>query len=99
VRETQYTDTGGRLYKVLVPDSAPESHARYGIVVGPPNLDSLELDEKIATRINNELFNRGIFTYKDARRRRGEIYTALQSALRVEVGLIMDLYLQESNNG
>ena len=98
MRETQYADSKGRLRKVVVPDNAPESHAPMGLVIGPPDMDKLGLSEALTTRLHNQLFHRGLFTYKDARARRGEIFSALQAVLSVEVNLIMEQY-QENKNG
>lgn len=92
MRETQYKDDIGRYRKVIIPDNAPESHAQYGITIGPPDLDKLGLSENLTTRLHNELFNRGILTYRDVRSRRGELFSALQAVLGVEVNLIVEIY-------
>lgn len=96
MRLVNYKDSKGRWYKTQIPDGAPDSHARFGIVIGPPNLDSLELPPKIHTRLHNELFHRGLITRVDVMRRRIDIIGALQAALSVDSGIIVDLYSKES---
>ena len=88
-----YTDSKTRKTWVNLPDNAPDSHASKGIPIGPPSLSSLNLPVDIEVRLHNELFNRGILTAKDARRRQVEIFAALQSALRVDTTRIQNLYL------
>lgn len=88
-----YKDTMGRLFKVSLPDDAPDSDAMFGIVVGPPELDALGLPPDIEVRLNNQLFTRGIFTPLDAKRRREDITNALIAALKVDTNRLIELYL------
>lgn len=92
MRVVDYQDRAGRKFKVQLPDDAPDSHARYGIPVGPPDLSSLGLPRETEVRLNNQLYNRGILTKKEARRGRQEIFAALQAAFGVDTGRIIDLY-------
>lgn len=85
--------SGGKKTLVDIPDNAPDSHARYGIVVGPQvDLTTLGLPSDVEVRLHNELYGRGIFTYGDAKRNRAEIVSALQSVFSVDAGRIVDLY-------
>lgn len=92
MREVVYTDAQGRKFKVLIPDSADDSHAKYGIIVGPPELTSLKLDLDTEVRLNNQLFARGIFDLKGAQRNRQEIFAALQAAFALDTDRIVNLY-------
>jgi len=86
------TEREGRKYKVQVPDGAPEAMWPAGIIIGPPDLSSLNLDYETETRLHNELFNRGLITLRDTRKRIQEIQAALQAAFRVDAGTIMEAY-------
>lgn len=93
LRKVTYTDSEGRKRVSLLPANAGDEEAENGIPVGPPRLDTLELPLEIEVRLNNELFHRGILTGSDALRRRAEVVAALQSALKVDAGRIVDLYI------
>lgn len=99
MRKTQYKDILGRWHAVLIPDDAPESHASMGIHLGPPDLEPLGLPETITTRLNNQLFWRGLLTFKEVRTRRQEVINALQAALSVDVTSIVNLYMESESNG
>lgn len=76
-----------------VPDDRPDAHAQYGIPVGPPEFEGLtSLSEEVRVRLNNELYHRGIITLQDAKRRRGEVVSALQSAIGLDVEAILVAY-------
>lgn len=93
-------EEGGKKYLVAVPDNATQSQVKYGIRLGPPDLDSLELPEELQTRLHNELFARGLFTYTDARKRRNDIIGAWQAALRVDAERVVQVFSQpELANG
>lgn len=87
-----YEDTKGRLSIREIPDDKPLAHARYGVLVGPPDLSSLNLPEEVEVRLNNELFNRGLLTLSDARRRPAELEAALKAALKLDVQALMAAY-------
>lgn len=91
-REVTYKDALGRLSKVQIPSNAPDSDARYGIPIGPPDISSLNLSPDVEVKLNNELFHRGLFTEKDVSSRRMDVLAALQRALAVDVGKLIDLY-------
>ena len=94
-----YVDPKGRHYKVLVPDGAPIDTWSRGIVIGPPDTDSLGLSEEVSTRLHNELFNRGIITAADANTRRLDVQSALQYAMRVDAQSIINLYEENKAHG
>lgn len=87
----------GRKQVVLIPDGAPDSHAKMGVLVGPPDLDVLQLPIAIEVRLHNELYNRGLLTRKDVQKRPQELFAALQAALRVDVAAIANLYSSEGS--
>lgn len=78
--------------RVIVPDGAAENTWRYGVLIGPPDLAQLGLPSDVEVRLNNELFNRGLITKKDLRKRGHEITAALQAALKVDAQAIMFAY-------
>lgn len=82
----------GRKYKVQVPENAAESTWQYGIVIGPPDMTSLGLPASVTTKLHNELFNRGIITSKDVRKKSNEVFGALQAAFSVDTSRIVELY-------
>lgn len=98
LRQVPFQDSGGRYYARLIPGSQPDSAAVIGVPVGPPPLDDLGLPAELTTRLHNELYNRGIFTARDAMSRRGEVAAALMAALKVDVGRVVDLYMGDMDN-
>lgn len=92
MRETVYEDMDGRKFKVQIPDDAPDSHARLGIVIGPPDLSELDLPLAVEVRLNNQLFNRGLFRKGDIRRRREELAAALAATLRLDIQTLEGVY-------
>lgn len=84
-------------YKVIVPDEVPQDMWKYGIVIGPPSLESLKLPSSIEVRLHNELYNRGFITAKDLRRRMPEVTAALQAALSIDAQTIMQLYVEDAS--
>lgn len=85
-------DKLGKKYKVQVPDDAPEETWQYGIVLGPPDLSSLDLPPCIELRLHNELHLRGLIEKKDIVRRMPDVVAALQYALAVDAQRIAELY-------
>lgn len=92
MRKVVHKDSKGRKSLVALPDNAPDSHARYGQVIGPPDLNSLGLPSDITTRLHNELFNRGLYSYADARKRKADVVAALQAVFAVDATKIVTLY-------
>lgn len=83
-------------HKVLVPSDAPgEGLESAGMIVGPPNLrvEGYELDpEVVLERLQHELFVRNVITYRDARTKRQDIFSALIASLKLEVDKIVEAY-------
>jgi hypothetical protein len=92
MRTVDYTDAYGRLKKVLLPNDAPDDHARYGILIGPPDFDDLGLGPERTTILNNKLFNLGLFEAKEVKRRREDVRAVLQSLFALDIEKIIQLY-------
>ena len=92
---TTYTDGDGWRWRVEVP-AGSEDRPETGVVLGPPDVrDALpDLPPEFARRLHDELFNRGLFTMADVRRRPAELGAALQAAYRVDLSLLRMLYQQ-----
>ncbi len=95
LKEVDYKDDAGRLWRVRVPDDCPPDRFSAGIPVGPPALDSLGLPLDIEARLHNELHARGLLTFRDALNRPKEIQAALQATLKIDVQRIQTLYRDE----
>jgi len=94
MRHIEYIDDNGRKQIISLPDDAPDSDAYKGILVGPPDLFELHLPLQIEIRINNQLYDRGLITFEDLKGRHGEIFAALQAALKVDSQKIINAYKQ-----
>ncbi len=92
MRELPYTDNDGRKQIVELPDSAPDSDAYKGILVGPPDLFELHLPSKIEIRLNNALYDRGLIRPRDVKGRELEVFATLQSVFKVDVTSIINMY-------
>ena len=92
MREVTYVDADGRKFVRLIPQDAPDTHAQYGVNVGPPSLAPLNLPKELEVRLNNQLYDRRILTAKDALRGKDQIFAALQAAFRVDIATISNLY-------
>lgn len=93
LKRTSWIDPEGRKKFVLIPEESGEEQAEMGIPVGPPSFAELELPTEIEVRLNNELANRGILTPVDALRNRAEISLAIQSALKIDVDRVVQMYV------
>lgn len=94
MREVSYEDTEGRRWMVLLPAGVPDSQAHYGLPVGPPPVDALGLPPDIAVRLHNQLFERRIFTARQARADVPGLLAAIRSALRLSAEGVIALYEQ-----
>lgn len=81
---------------MLLPEELPDEKASMGLIIGPPDLSGLNLPYALMVKLHNELHARGILTKGDAMSRRQDIASALLTALRVDVGAIVDVYGVES---
>jgi hypothetical protein len=84
LRQVEYTDETGRKFMTLIPDSAPDSDAYRGMLIGPPILVFSDMPEHTAVRLHNELFNLRILTPGDARMRLNDVINALMIAFRAD---------------
>jgi hypothetical protein len=92
VRDVVY-EKNGRMYVSRLPEGIPDSDAPMGVPVGPPDVDTLiDLPDKFAVRLHNELFARKIFTLDDTTKRQNEVRAALQAALSIDVQSIQSAY-------
>jgi len=81
----------GRKFLIGLPEGVED--VNLGINFGPPDImDILELPEPIATRLHNQLFNRGLLNLKELQRRPAEVQAALQSALRLDAARIITAF-------
>ncbi len=93
MNQSSYVDEQGRYHAVLLPNGTNEKDAAKGLPLGPPSLESLGLPEEVETRLHNELFARKLFTGKDVRKRRIDVFGALQAALKVDIEKVVQIYL------
>ncbi len=91
LERVEFKDEQGRKYLVEVPDGFADM-AEAGIVFGPPDLSELELPLEMEVKLNNQLYDRKLFTLADVRRRPEEIRAALMAILRIDVRRIKSLY-------
>ena len=98
LKRVEYKDEEGRKFKVEVPEDyidMPET----GIRLGPPDLEPLGLPLRYEVALNNQLYDRMLFTPADVRRRPDEIRAALHAVFKVDVLTIRNLYLTEVKDG
>ena len=92
MRTLDYTDRLGFVLRVQLPDDASDEDAELGIPLGPPSLEPLDLPIELERRLHAELVRRGLFTYNDVLRHKGELIAAWQTALTVDAMRLMSLY-------
>ena len=63
-----------------------------GIRIGPPEIEGLGLPLEYEVKLNNQLYNRKLFTLADVRRRPEEIKASLHAIFKIDVGQIINLY-------
>ncbi len=95
MKQTSYVDEEGRHHAVMLPDGVGEEDASQGLPLGPPSLAPLGLPEDVEIRLHNQLFSRRIFTSKDVRKRRIDVFGALQAAFKVDTEKIIQIYLAQ----
>ena len=94
MKEVEYTDDRGRLFRVLISDTDTIDRARHGIVIGPPELDDLGLPESVMVSLHNQLYYRGLYSIREANKRRMDVVGALQAAMMLNVEKILSIYRQ-----
>lgn len=91
----------GLHYLVSVPDDAPEAMYPYGIVIGPPDAETLSeflgYPIDLARRLHEEMYHRRLYSLEDALGRRHDVMGALQGTLRLDVDRIIAAYREASN--
>ncbi len=80
---------------MLLPEGY-EDMPECGIRVGPPDIDLPNLPLEYKVKLNNQLYDRKLFTLADVRRRPDEIRASLQSIFRIDVQAIMNIYKEET---
>ncbi len=95
MNQSSYVDEQGRYHAVLLPNGTNEQDASKGLPLGPPSLEPLGLPEEVEIRLHNELFARKLFTGKDVRKRRIDVFGALQAALKVDIERVVQIYLAQ----
>lgn len=98
MREAMFEDELGRRWAVLLPDRLPDREANLFPPIGPPSLEGLGLPRDLEVRLHNELYARRIFSLSEAKARKMDIFAALQHAFRVDIGRILELYYNGSEN-
>lgn len=83
---------------VRVPDGY-EDEPEKGIVIGPPDIGILGLPLEYEVKLNNQLYDRKLFTLADVRYRPDEIGAALRAVFRVDVLKIKSLYMEVKESG
>ncbi len=93
MRAVPWTDETGRKFLMEIPDAASDEQAQMGIVLGPLcDLEPLNLPEEIAVRLHNALYDRGVFTAHDARRRTSDVAAAVRLAFNSEVRAVVSAF-------
>lgn len=88
--EGEYVDEEGRHWAVLMPEG--HENPEMGILLGPPDLESLELPLDVEVRLHNQLFNRRLYTLRDVRRDPDGIKASIQAAYRLDFQRVTGLY-------
>jgi hypothetical protein len=99
LRRATYTDETGRRWAVMLPEGASDDDADIGIPVGPPPMDALDLPERVAVVLHNELHDRGMLTLQDASRNRHELHAAIMAAYKVDAESVMAQYRANESEG
>ena len=95
MKEVDYTDDDGRVWRVRVPDGTPGDRFSEGIPIGPPALGRLGLPAELEIRLHNQLHGRRLYTARDVLRRPTDVFAALQATFRVDVQRLQSLYVEE----
>lgn len=77
----------GRLYEAM-------QEGDHRVIVGPPEgvVDAMQWPEPFATNLHNALYQRHIYTFREAQTSKG-IQGALQEALQVDVQKLAEIFL------
>jgi hypothetical protein len=96
MKKVEYLDPKGRKYQRLVESDESEEMYQYGINVGPPEdiTEGLGLSDELATRLHNQLYQRGLWTIKDINKNPKLVFAALQATLGINQQKIVNAYLK-----
>jgi len=83
----------GKKYLVALPEGV--ENINLGIPLGPPDImGELGIPEPLATRLHNQLFDRGLFSLDDVKKKPNDVQAALQTALRIDAARILTAYAE-----
>jgi len=103
IKRVDFKGEDGRWFRVEVPLECPEEEYKFGIIIGPPDLDFALQErgwpEDLRIRLHNQLFSRKLFTYRDVARHPQDLEGALKSVLKMDMGKLQELYRQEEMGG
>jgi len=99
IERVDYEAQDGRKFRVEVPLGCLPEDYDAGIPVGPPDMDAL-LEERgwskdARVRLHNQLFSRGLFTYRDVCAKPQHLEGALKAALKTDMVTVHEFYRQE----
>lgn len=95
LKEVDWVDEEGRIWRTLIPQSVSDSEAQRGVPIGPPSLEDLELPLTLEVRLHNQLHARRLFTIKDVKARRRDVVGALLAVFKIDAQRIVGLYLPD----
>lgn len=96
MRTIDHTDSRGLMRRMELPDDAEDEELEIGILIGPPDLSSLDLPPELEQRLNAELWNRGLLTYAQVMKHPNELIAVWQAALRVDAMKLMSVFAGEN---
>lgn len=94
MRRSSYEDSDGRKWAVWLPEGVDDSDASMGLPLGPPSLESLGLPLELEVRLHNNLFDSGLFTWADVKRRRQHLVSAIRAMLSPTTEHLLTLYYE-----
>lgn len=80
MKQLLYIDKEGYKWISQLPDTASIDEISQGVLIGPPEFRNYQ--KEFAIKLHNELFDRGIYTYLQAKANRQGIMQAIQSVLK-----------------
>lgn len=92
MRTGSYEDAQGRKWATLLPDGVADIDAAMGLPLGPPSLAVLGLPLEVEVRLHNQLFNRKLFKLVDVKKRRADLFSAIQAAYAADGERIIEVF-------
>jgi hypothetical protein len=93
LKRVVYTDENNWKRCSLVPEDTDESEGKYGIPLGPPDINKLDWGY-IKLEINNTLVDMGILSWTDFQANQQSVVAAMNVVKRA----LFDLYRQDHND-